>query len=113
MRGVFDSVAERYDLMNDLMSMGSHRLWKRQFVAASGVGPARKCWTWPVVPAISPPCSAAAWGAMAAWCSRDINEAMLAVGRRRLEDRGIAGNVDYALANAETFAFRQPAASTP
>ena len=35
--GVFDSVAERYDLMNDLMSVGMHRLWKRFAVEASGV----------------------------------------------------------------------------
>jgi demethylmenaquinone methyltransferase / 2-methoxy-6-polyprenyl-1,4-benzoquinol methylase len=36
-RGVFDSVAGRYDLMNDLMSLGIHRIWKRYFVGTSGV----------------------------------------------------------------------------
>jgi demethylmenaquinone methyltransferase/2-methoxy-6-polyprenyl-1,4-benzoquinol methylase len=36
-RGVFDSVATRYDLMNDLMSWGMHRAWKRFAIAASGV----------------------------------------------------------------------------
>ena len=38
-RGVFDSVASKYDLMNDLMSVGMHRVWKRFTVALSGVGP--------------------------------------------------------------------------
>ena len=104
-RGVFDSVAERYDLMNDLMSMGSHRLWKREFVATSGVGPGQEVLD-----------LAGGTGDIAALLSRrvgrtgrvvlsDINNAMLSVGRRRLEDRGIAGNVEYALANAEQLPF--------
>ena len=38
-REVFDSVAPRYDLMNDLMSLGVHRAWKRVFVTAIGAGP--------------------------------------------------------------------------
>ena len=38
-RGVFDSVAPRYDIMNDLMSLGIHRLWKRAFVAAIAASP--------------------------------------------------------------------------
>ena len=39
---VFDSVAAKYDLMNDLMSLGVHRLWKRHFVVTSGIGKASK-----------------------------------------------------------------------
>nr|MCU0775582.1 class I SAM-dependent methyltransferase [Ideonella sp.] len=38
-RGVFDSVASRYDLMNDLMSLGLHRVWKAYTVAAAGLRP--------------------------------------------------------------------------
>jgi ubiquinone/menaquinone biosynthesis C-methylase UbiE len=45
-RGVFDSVASRYDLMNDLMSAGMHRLWKRFTIDQA-------CWTWQAALAIS------------------------------------------------------------
>lgn len=104
-RGVFDSVAERYDLMNDVMSMGTHRLWKREFVATAGVQIGQEVLD-----------LAGGTGDIAALLSRrvgnsgrvvlsDINAAMLEVGRRRLEDRGIAGNIEYALANAENLPF--------
>lgn len=102
---VFDSVAENYDVMNDLMSLGIHRLWKRDFVANSGVR------TGDAVLDL-----AGGTGDIAALMSKrvggrgrvvltDINESMLNVGRRRLEDRGIAGNIEYALANAEDLPF--------
>ena len=42
MRGVFDSVASKYDVMNDLMSMGLHRVWKAYTIAASGARPGHK-----------------------------------------------------------------------
>ena len=104
-RGVFDSVAGKYDLMNDLMSFGVHRLWKRHFIAISNIQPGQRVLD-----------LAGGTGDIAALMSKrvgshgsvvlsDINEAMLAVGRRRLEDRGIAGNVEYALANAEHLPF--------
>ena len=51
-RAVFDSVAPRYDLMNDLMSLGVHRLWKREFIA--GLAPRRDIPGMPDVYAISP-----------------------------------------------------------
>ena len=41
-RGVFDSVAGKYDLMNDLMSLGVHRLWKRHFIAISNIHPGQR-----------------------------------------------------------------------
>lgn len=102
---VFESVADKYDLMNDLMSMGVHRAWKRDFVANSGVRLGHEVLD-----------LAGGTGDIAALLSRrvgksgrvvlsDINEAMLEVGRRRLEDRGISGNVGYALANAEMLPF--------
>jgi len=102
---VFASVAGKYDLMNDLMSLGVHRAWKRDFVANSGVRLGQRVLD-----------LAGGTGDIAALMSKrvgrngrvvlsDINEAMLEVGRSRLEDRGISGNVSYALANAEKLPF--------
>jgi len=102
---VFESVAGNYDLMNDLMSLGVHRAWKRDFAANSGIRLGHKVLD-----------LAGGTGDIAALMSKrvgksghvvlsDINEAMLAVGRQRLEDRGISGNISYALANAETLPF--------
>jgi demethylmenaquinone methyltransferase/2-methoxy-6-polyprenyl-1,4-benzoquinol methylase len=104
-REVFDSVAGNYDLMNDLMSLGVHRFWKRDFTANSGVRPGDRVLD-----------LAGGTGDIAALLSKrvgangrvvlsDINEAMLNVGRSRLEDKGIVGNVDYAIANAEQLPF--------
>ncbi|NIP18733.1 MAG: bifunctional demethylmenaquinone methyltransferase/2-methoxy-6-polyprenyl-1,4-benzoquinol methylase UbiE [Xanthomonadales bacterium] len=102
---VFESVADNYDLMNDLMSLGVHRFWKRHFVATSGVSAGDRVLD-----------LAGGTGDIAALLSRrvgtggrvvlsDINPAMLEIGRQRLEDRGIIGNVRYALANAEALPF--------
>jgi len=102
---VFRSVAGNYDLMNDLMSLGVHRAWKREFAANSGVRLGDRVLD-----------LAGGTGDIAALLSKrvgahgqvvltDINDAMLDVGRRRLEDRGIVGNVSYALVNAEALPF--------
>ena len=104
-RGVFDSVAGSYDLMNDLMSLGIHRAWKQDFAARSGVLPGDRVLD-----------LAGGTGDIAALMSKrvgangtvvltDINESMLEVGRARLEDRGIVGNVEFALVNAENLPF--------
>jgi demethylmenaquinone methyltransferase/2-methoxy-6-polyprenyl-1,4-benzoquinol methylase len=104
-RGVFDSVAGRYDVMNDLMSLGVHRLWKQHFAARSGVRVGDRVLD-----------LAGGTGDIAALMHRrvgatgqviltDINEAMLRRGRARLEDRGISGNLAPALANAEQLPF--------
>jgi len=104
-REVFDSVADSYDLMNDLMSLGVHRVWKRDFAANSGVSLGDQVLD-----------LAGGTGDIAALLSKrvgangrvvlsDINEAMLNVGRQRLEDQGIVGNVSYAIANAEHLPF--------
>jgi demethylmenaquinone methyltransferase/2-methoxy-6-polyprenyl-1,4-benzoquinol methylase len=104
-REVFDSVADSYDLMNDLMSLGVHRLWKRDFAANSGIGLGDRVLD-----------LAGGTGDIAALLSKrvgsnghvvlsDINEAMLNVGRQRLEDQGIVGNIQYAIANAEYLPF--------
>jgi demethylmenaquinone methyltransferase/2-methoxy-6-polyprenyl-1,4-benzoquinol methylase len=104
-RGVFDSVAGKYDLMNDLMSAGLHRLWKRFAVEATHVRPGMRVLD-----------LAGGTGDLALDFARrvgdagvvvltDINAAMLGVGRRRLEDRGVVGNLRYALADAERLPF--------
>jgi len=104
-RGVFDSVATRYDLMNDLMSLGVHRLWKRHFVATARVGAGDVVLdlaggTGDVAALLSDRVGGAGRVVLS-----DINAAMLDVGRQRLEDRGIVGNLRYALANAEALPF--------
>ena len=104
---VFRSVAGNYDLMNDLMSLGVHRAWKRDFVANSGVRLGDRVLD-----------LAGGTGDIAALLSRvvgdagrivltDINEAMLEQGRCRLEDRGIVGNVSCALVDAEHLPFAE------
>ena len=104
-RGVFESVAGNYDIMNDLMSMGVHRFWKRHFVATSGITSGNQVLdlaggTGDITALISPRV-----GNTGTVVLSDINQAMLEVGRRRLEDRGIVSNVRYALANAESLPF--------
>ncbi|MFQ5994600.1 MAG: bifunctional demethylmenaquinone methyltransferase/2-methoxy-6-polyprenyl-1,4-benzoquinol methylase UbiE [Acidiferrobacterales bacterium] len=102
---VFDSVADRYDLMNDLMSFGFHRLWKRFAVLQSGVREGHQ-----VVDV------AGGTGDLARLFARrvgpagqvviaDINLAMLEVGRQRLADAGLAGNVHLVQADAQTLPF--------
>jgi demethylmenaquinone methyltransferase/2-methoxy-6-polyprenyl-1,4-benzoquinol methylase len=84
-RGVFDSVAERYDLMNDLMSLGLHRLWKRFAVTVARVRPGERV----LDVAAGSGDLARAFAARGAdvWLS-DINSAMLARGRDRMLDEG-------------------------
>jgi demethylmenaquinone methyltransferase/2-methoxy-6-polyprenyl-1,4-benzoquinol methylase len=104
-RAVFDSVADKYDLMNDLMSAGVHRLWKRYTLGQTGLRPGQVALD-----------VAGGTGDIAAGMARqvgerglvvlsDINEAMLGVGRNRLLDRGLMHNVRYSLANAECLPF--------
>jgi demethylmenaquinone methyltransferase/2-methoxy-6-polyprenyl-1,4-benzoquinol methylase len=104
-RGVFDSVADRYDLMNDLMSVGTHRLWKRFTLALANLRPGQRALD-----------VAGGTGDLAAGLARqvgprglvvlnDINAAMLAHGRDRLIDAGFVGNVACVQANAERLPF--------
>jgi len=104
-RGVFDSVANRYDLMNDLMSGGLHRLWKRFTLELTHLRPGQQALD-----------VAGGTGDLAAGLARqvgreglvvltDINAAMLQRGRDRLIDAGLADNVRYAQANAEKLPF--------
>lgn len=102
---VFHSVADKYDVMNDLMSFGVHRIWKRYTIAQSAVRPGHHVLD-----------LAGGTGDLAAKFARrvgstgrvvlsDINESMLRVGRERLTNMGIVGNIEYALADAESLPF--------
>lgn len=104
-KDVFQSVAAKYDIMNDLMSMGIHRLWKRYTIDCSGVRAGHKVLD-----------LAGGTGDLTAKFSRivgetgqvvlaDINDAMLKVGRTKLRDLGVVGNVQYVQANAEALPF--------
>jgi demethylmenaquinone methyltransferase/2-methoxy-6-polyprenyl-1,4-benzoquinol methylase len=105
-RGVFDSVAARYDVMNDLMSLGIHRAWKRFTVEKAALRPGMEVLdlaggtgdlTALMAPRVAP-------GGKVVLS--DINEAMLSRGRERMLDRGLAGDqVEYCLADAERLPF--------
>jgi len=104
-KGVFDSVAGNYDIMNDVMSMGIHRIWKRKTIELSGVRPGHKVLdlaggTGDLTKAFANRVSRDGKVVLA-----DINESMVRVGRDRLINEGIAGNVDYTITNAEALAF--------
>jgi demethylmenaquinone methyltransferase/2-methoxy-6-polyprenyl-1,4-benzoquinol methylase len=104
-RAVFDSVAGNYDLMNDLMSGGLHRLWKRFTLSLANLRPGQRALD-----------VAGGTGDLASGLAKqagerglvvltDINAAMLQRGRDRLTDQGHIANVAYAVANAEALPF--------
>lgn len=102
---VFHSVADNYDVMNDVMSMGVHRIWKRKAITlsqvragdnvldlASGTGDLVKLYSKIV-------------GKKGSIVMSDINGSMLANGRSRMDDAGIVGGIHYSLINAENIPF--------
>ena len=102
---VFHSVASSYDIMNDLMSFGIHRLWKRYTIEMSAARPGQTILD-----------IAGGTGDLTMKFSKivgkegkvvlaDINASMLEVGRDKLLDHGYAGNIDYVQANAENLPF--------
>lgn len=98
---VFASVAERYDVMNDLMSFGIHRLWKRVTVELAGLRPGQQVLdlaggTGDLAGLFCPHVGATGQVTLA-----DINGEMLRVGRDRLADRGLLDQVRFVQANAE------------
>ena len=105
-REVFDSVADRYDLMNDLMSVGLHRLWKRFALANTGLRAGGRALDLAAGSGDLTVGLARQVTATGHVWSTDINERMLAVGRDRCLDAGVSGNVHFALADAEALPFR-------
>ena len=102
---VFQSVAGKYDLMNDAMSFGAHRLWKWFAIGQSGVKAGDKVLD---LAAGSGDLSlefAKKVGSSGHVTMTDINEAMLDVGRKKLTNKGIVGNIDYAIVNAEELPY--------
>ncbi|MFC5436563.1 bifunctional demethylmenaquinone methyltransferase/2-methoxy-6-polyprenyl-1,4-benzoquinol methylase UbiE [Rhodanobacter umsongensis] len=102
---VFTSVARSYDLMNDLMSFGVHRLWKRHFVAVSGVRRGDRVLdlaggTGDIAALLRP-----VVGEEGEVVVGDINAAMLGVGRDRMTDRGLVAGLRWAQLNAEALPF--------
>src|SRR3984957_7009495 len=108
-RSVFESVADRYDVMNDVMSFGPHRLWKHFTLSVTGLRPGQ--------------CAldvAGGTGDLAAGLLRqvgktgrvvlsDVNPNMLEIGRDRLLDKGWVGNVECIVADAERLPFEDNA----
>jgi len=102
---VFHSVASKYDIMNDIMSMGIHRLWKRFTIQLSGARRGQRILD-----------IAGGTGDLAMQFSRivgpqgqvilaDINASMLGMGRDKLTDKGYLNNIDFVQANAEALPF--------
>jgi demethylmenaquinone methyltransferase/2-methoxy-6-polyprenyl-1,4-benzoquinol methylase len=102
---VFASVAGKYDVMNDLMSFGVHRLWKHFTLSLTGLRPGQRALD-----------VAGGTGDLAAGMLRqvgksgrvvlsDVNAAMLEIGRDRLLDQGFTGNVECTIADAENLPF--------
>ena len=102
---VFHSVADKYDVMNDLMSFGIHRFWKKITIEYSGIRQGQKVLD-----------LAGGTGDLTAKFSQlvgddglvilaDINDSMLEVGREKLRDKGLFKNIEYVQANAEALPF--------
>lgn len=103
--GVFDSVATRYDVMNDLMSAGIHRIWKRFTIELSGVRRGNRVLdiaggTGDLAAKFAPMTGDEGEVVLA-----DINANMLSVGRDRLMDSGVSGNLYYVQADAQYLPF--------
>jgi demethylmenaquinone methyltransferase/2-methoxy-6-polyprenyl-1,4-benzoquinol methylase len=104
-RGVFDSVASDYDLMNDLMSLGIHRIWKRIAVEMANIQPGQYVLdlaggTGDLARLMATEAGPKGWVVLS-----DINNAMIRKGRTRLLDQGIVGNTVYVQADAEKLPF--------
>ncbi|WP_428606408.1 bifunctional demethylmenaquinone methyltransferase/2-methoxy-6-polyprenyl-1,4-benzoquinol methylase UbiE [Sedimenticola sp.] len=104
-RAVFDSVATRYDLMNDLMSFGIHRLWKRFAVELAGIRRGQKILDLASGTGDLAARFAGLVGPEGVVVMTDINAAMLHQGRARMADEGLVGNVVYTQVNAEQIPF--------
>lgn len=102
---VFHSVAAKYDLMNDLLSGGMHRLWKRFAIELSGVRHGNRVLDIAGGTGDLTKKFAKLVGPTGHVVLADINASMLKVGRDRLLDRGVAGNIEFVQADAEKLPF--------
>lgn len=103
--GVFDSVASKYDLMNDLMSGGIHRLWKLYTIEAAAVRAGQQLLDIAGGTGDLAAAFAKQVGPQGKVVLADINNAMLSVGRDRLIDRGVSGNIEFVQADAQCLPF--------
>jgi len=102
---IFQSVANKYDLMNDLMSFGIHRLWKQMTIQSTAARPGQNILdiaggTGDIAAGLSPIVGKTGCVVLA-----DINAAMLKVGRNKLIDNGHYSNIKFVQANAEHLPF--------
>lgn len=102
---VFHSVAGNYDVMNDAMSMGLHRLWKRRAIQLTGVRTGQTVLDLASGTGDLAKQMAALVGPTGKVVFSDINASMLAEGRARMESQGLIGNIRYAQINAENIPF--------
>lgn len=107
--GVFDSVAGKYDIMNDVMSFGVHRFWKYFAILAADVRPNMH-----VLDLASGTCDLAIkmgkkLNGTGRLVASDINDSMLSIGQTRMTDNGLVKNIEYQLANAEELPFEDNA----
>ncbi len=103
--GVFHSVAAKYDLMNDLMSFGVHRIWKHFTIQLAGVRRGQRVLDLAGGTGDLAARFASIVGPQGEVVLADINDSMLKVGRENLTNRGVVGNVEYVQANAECLPF--------
>lgn len=102
---VFQSVAPKYDLMNDLMSLGMHRLWKRFTIKQAAIRPGQRILDVASGTGDLAMAFAKLTGPTGSVIMTDINEAMLNTGRDRLLDEGVLGNIECVQADAEKLPF--------
>ena len=102
---VFSSVAGKYDLMNDLMSLGIHRVWKRYFVATAQVGKGDRVLDLAGGTGDIAALLKARVGDTGEVVLGDINAGMLTVGRDRIVDRGNVRGFEYVQCNAQALPF--------
>jgi len=98
-RGVFDAVASKYDVMNDAMSFGMHRLWKREFVSGVDMRPGLRCLD------VAGGTGDIAFKLLKRGAEHvticDINDKMLEEGRRRADDRNLITGIEWLCGDAE------------
>ncbi len=104
-RQVFDSVANRYDVMNDVMSFGVHRLWKRFAVQLTGARQGERILDLAGGTGDLTELLVRRVGKTGEVILSDINASMVNNGRQRLVDQGLIGNIHYVLADAESLPF--------